>query len=97
MKEIGIYIHIPFCKSKCYYCDFNSYSNKECLIEQYVESVKKEILGAKLEQYKIKTIYIGGGTPSIIDEKYIEEILSCVDLANTEEITIEVNPRNCYF
>ena len=97
MKEIGLYIHIPFCKSKCYYCDFNSYSNKECLIEQYVESVKKEILGLELEQYKIKTIYIGGGTPSIIDEKYIEDILKSVDISCANEITIEVNPRNSYF
>lgn len=97
MKEIGLYIHIPFCKSKCYYCDFNSYSNKECLIEQYVESVKKEIMEMELEQYIIKTIYIGGGTPSIINEKYIEDILKCVDISHAREITIEVNPRNGYF
>ena len=92
MKKIGLYIHIPFCKSKCYYCDFNSYANKECLIEQYVESLKKEIKNYELEKYEIKTIYIGGGTPSIIPEKYIEEIIKMVDISNAQEITIEVNP-----
>ena len=97
MKEIGLYIHIPFCKSKCYYCDFNSYSNKDCLVERYIETVKKEILSLNLEQYIIKTIYIGGGTPSIINEKYIEEILKCVDLFAVQEITIEVNPGTVTF
>ena len=49
-KEIGIYVHIPFCKRKCYYCDFISYSNKDSKIEEYIEAVKKEI-----ELQKIKS------------------------------------------
>jgi len=89
---IGLYIHIPFCKSKCFYCDFNSFANKEELIEKYIESVKKEILEYDLNQYEIKTIYIGGGTPSIINEKYIEDILKTIDISKAVEITIEVNP-----
>lgn len=92
MKKIGIYVHIPFCKSKCYYCDFNSYSNKQCLIETYVKSVKKEIEEYNLGKYEIETIYIGGGTPSYINEKYIEEILKEIDISKAKEITIEVNP-----
>ena len=91
-KEIGLYIHIPFCKHKCSYCDFVSFSNKECFIEQYIETLKNESKMENLEQYKIKTIYIGGGTPSFIASKYILEILNLIDKTETEEITIEVNP-----
>ena len=94
MKKLGIYIHVPFCKSKCYYCDFNSYSNKECLIENYFRAIEKEIEEYNLEQYEIETIYIGGGTPSYINEKYIEKILKDMDTSKSKEITIEINPRN---
>lgn len=100
MKELGIYIHIPFCKSKCIYCDFNSFVDKEELIEKYISSVKKEIQSEannyKMENALIKTIYIGGGTPSFIDGKYIKEILDIIklnfSLDKNAEITIEVNP-----
>lgn len=91
-KELGIYIHIPFCKRKCYYCDFISYSNKDMMIERYVNCLKKEI---KKENRDITTIYIGGGTPSNIDSKYIVEILEKIKSNNnlkSPEITIEVNP-----
>lgn len=93
-KEIGIYIHIPFCQRKCYYCDFISYSNKDSKIEEYIEAVKKEIRLQKVKS-TITTIYIGGGTPSYIDSRYIKEIVSEIQIKNiskTAEITIEVNP-----
>ena len=93
-KRIGIYIHIPFCKSKCYYCDFISFAQKEEWIEEYVNALIKEIKHVDLSKYNIKTIYIGGGTPSILESKYIVQILNeikpFVDL--NAEITIEVNP-----
>ena len=93
-KEIGIYVHIPFCKQKCYYCYFVSYCNKDNLIEYYIKAVKKEI---KLQniQAPITTIYIGGGTPSYIESKYIKEIIEEIKKKNVTkrpEITIEVNP-----
>ena len=96
MKEIGIYIHIPFCKKKCDYCDFISYCNKENLIDEYIEKLKEEIkVELDKKEYSIKTIYIGGGTPSLVDSKYIVDILNLIKekytLENTE-ITIEVNP-----
>lgn len=106
-KEIGLYIHIPFCKQKCYYCDFISYANKEELVERYIKCLKKEILqyanenkimsehGLE-ERYVIKTIYIGGGTPSAIDEVYIINVLDTIKdnfkMRDNAEITIEVNP-----
>lgn len=91
-KEIGLYIHIPFCVHKCDYCDFISYANCEHNIDAYIEKLKEEILQEKLETYKITTIYIGGGTPSYIDSKYIIDILSLIDKSYTKEITLELNP-----
>ena len=94
MKELGIYIHIPFCVRKCFYCDFVSYAKKESVQKKYIEALQKEILNWKKsnKDVKIKTIYIGGGTPSCIDSKFITEILNLINIKNTEEITIEVNP-----
>lgn len=106
-KNVGLYIHIPFCKHKCQYCDFKSYSGKENLIDQYIKWLKFELKGVgegnrldyenKLDDLAIvKTIYIGGGTPSFIDSKYITEILQiCKEnytIGEKAEITIEVNP-----
>lgn len=99
-NNFGIYIHIPFCVKKCNYCDFISFSNRDNLIKGYVEALKKEIEKFDFSEYIVTTIYIGGGTPSYIDEKYILEILSLLKekLVNNSiswkniEITIEVNP-----
>ena len=91
-KKVGIYVHIPFCKSKCYYCDFISYANKEKLEEEYKIALIKEIKQTELEQYNIKTVYIGGGTPSILQSKNIGKILEEINPSKEAEITIEVNP-----
>ena len=99
MNELGIYIHIPFCKSKCYYCDFISYSNKESEMPLYFSMLLKEI---NIKSKKIKkedvvtTIYIGGGTPSFVSEKYIRNILNEIkkdyNVDENAEVTIEINP-----
>ena len=91
-KGLNVYIHIPFCKSKCYYCDFISYSNKMELIEEYIEAVIEEIRNANLDNINIDTVYIGGGTPSILNSEYIEKILKYINYGKEAEITIEVNP-----
>ena len=99
-KELGIYIHIPFCKQKCYYCDFISYVNKFDIIPKYIESVKKELDTYDFSKKNITTIYIGGGTPSFIPSKEIVSILEKLKqkLKNNKtkwedlETTIEINP-----
>ena len=99
-KELGIYIHIPFCKQKCYYCDFVAFSNKKEYIEKYIETLKREIDSYDLSKYNITTIYIGGGTPSWIPSEKIQEILEKIRQKISEnqtrwkdiEITIELNP-----
>ncbi|HOP99686.1 MAG TPA: radical SAM family heme chaperone HemW [Acetivibrio clariflavus] len=96
--SIGIYIHIPFCKAKCYYCDFNSFACRDELVPAYFSALKKEIsLSAeKLKGYNIKSVFIGGGTPSSVDAQYIYEVLHllykefCMD--KDAEISIEANP-----
>jgi len=101
MKKLGIYVHIPFCKKKCDYCDFLSYSGKEEYVESYIKKVEKEIEDElnkiNFKEYAISTIYIGGGTPSFIDSKYIVEILFKIRkyakrILTDSEITIEINP-----
>lgn len=96
-NEIGIYVHIPFCAKKCLYCDFISYENKGEFIEKYVNALKQEIVNYKSDNiYKISTIYIGGGTPSFINSKYIVQIIETIkskfEIIKDAEITIEVNP-----
>lgn len=99
MKELALYIHIPFCISKCYYCDFNSFSNKKLLIPDYIYYLINEIklYKDKLEDYTIKTIFFGGGTPSSIEAIYIGKVLETIhenlNVDNLEEISIEVNPK----
>ena len=100
MRKLGMYIHIPFCKSKCYYCDFCSWAGKESMVAEYIKWLKEEIKdvakGIKSEDIEISTIYIGGGTPSYIDGKYIAQIMEQVKagycVSEDAEITIEVNP-----
>ncbi|HOV46688.1 MAG: radical SAM family heme chaperone HemW [Spirochaetes bacterium] len=108
MDDISIYIHLPFCKKKCYYCDFYSLpagSLPETFIENYLLAVLLELLNYTdlLKSYRIKTIYIGGGTPNIIETSRLETFLELFfDILkkinpdfydNIEEITIETNPE----
>ena len=97
MEELGIYIHIPFCKQKCFYCDFCSFANKNEMQERYVEAVINEIKNiTHKEKYTVTTIYFGGGTPSILYPEYIKNILqeieSSFEILDDAEITIEINP-----
>ena len=94
IKKLGVYIHIPFCKQKCYYCDFISFANKKDLEEKYIEALIKEIehFLKNNSTIQVSTIYIGGGTPSFIDSKYIKKIISLFNKENLVEATIELNP-----
>ncbi|MCQ2478857.1 MAG: radical SAM family heme chaperone HemW [Clostridia bacterium] len=94
----GIYVHIPFCKSKCRYCDFASFPDKIGFAESYMACVYREMAMRKeeLKNYKFNTLYIGGGTPSVIDETYIAMLVAAAkknfNLTPDAEITIEMNP-----
>jgi oxygen-independent coproporphyrinogen-3 oxidase len=94
----GIYIHIPFCKHKCSYCDFCSFPDKSAYEDAYMACLYKEMELRKdqLKDHTFDTIYFGGGTPSLIDPKYIygavNQILKCFQLTKNPEITLELNP-----
>lgn len=97
--ELGLYLHFPFCISKCPYCDFNSYQLKEeKQISSYISALYQEITAysQKLKKSNIKTIYLGGGTPTILTGIQISNILEfCKDKFTVDknaEITIEANP-----
>lgn len=99
MKDIGIYIHIPFCQSKCYYCDFCSFPNMLDNAENYISFLKKEIdiYEGELRDYNVSTIFIGGGTPTAIEGRFIYEIIEYIykkmNANRVGEITIEANPK----
>ena len=96
MKNVGIYIHIPFCLKKCKYCDFISFDNCYEYIKEYMNALIKSIENFKCEELEVDTIYFGGGTPSIVDEDFIVQVLETIKkkfkLLNSAEITIEINP-----
>jgi oxygen-independent coproporphyrinogen-3 oxidase len=98
MKSAGIYIHIPFCAIKCMYCDFYSIADREESIPRFVNALISEIQRCQIDttEWKIDTIFIGGGTPSLLEAKQIESILEALaakyDLSSVKEFTIEANP-----
>ena len=100
MKNLELYIHIPFCEKKCNYCDFISFHPNYDTILEYVLKLLDEIKCKKFlsNDYVISSIYIGGGTPSYIDERFINSILKCIfdnyNISSDAEISIEVNPNS---
>ena len=102
MENIGVYVHIPFCKQKCKYCDFVSFSCIEDKMESYFDCILKEIsekaeeLKANSTTQQIDTIYIGGGTPSLVPVEYIQKVITKLfevfNISKDAEITLEVNP-----
>lgn len=97
MKNLSLYIHIPFCAQKCFYCDFASYAGKDNLKKEYIDCLVKELneVRESYSNYLINTIFIGGGTPSILspDEmKIIFTAIKTLNLSNSIEYTMECNP-----
>ncbi len=95
-KSLGLYIHIPFCRSKCVYCDFCSYSGREADMSRYVDALIGEMERRPANGYTARTVYLGGGTPSLLGERELSRLLSSVRrhyrVAEDAEITCEVNP-----
>lgn len=98
MRNLSVYIHIPFCVRKCLYCDFLSFPATDEIKRTYVEALIKEIEGeaAKYDGYQVDTVFFGGGTPSLLETEQMTEIMdklhSCFVFVKEPEITIEANP-----
>lgn len=95
---VGLYIHIPFCESKCIYCDFYSMANNNHLIDKYINALLVEAVLRKneLNSETLTTVYLGGGTPSLLSitqlSKIVNGLKKVFDFSEVEEFTIEVNP-----
>lgn len=99
MDKISLYIHIPFCAQKCLYCDFPSFARKDHLRKAYIEALNKEIISLreKHNNLEINTIFIGGGTPSVLEADELECLLKEVaklNMAKEVEYSMECNPGN---
>ncbi|EOU1647521.1 MAG: radical SAM family heme chaperone HemW [Clostridium perfringens] len=99
MDKISLYIHIPFCAQKCLYCDFPSFARKDHLRKAYIEALNKEIISLreKHNNLEINTIFIGGGTPSVLEADELECLLKEVaklNMAKYIEYSMECNPGN---
>lgn len=88
----SVYIHIPFCRRKCNYCTFASYSDLQ-LIDEYVLALTSEI-SQRYKGENLKTLYIGGGTPSLLPAGHLKKLISLFNYKNNAEITCEANPEN---
>ena len=104
-SPLSLYLHIPFCRHRCAYCDFNTYAGQEASIPAYVDALVREIefLGdatTRLSDYQTKTIFFGGGTPSLLSPTQFEKILSALRdnfSLDDPETTLEANPGTVSF
>ncbi|MXW31008.1 MAG: radical SAM family heme chaperone HemW [Chloroflexi bacterium] len=98
---LALYVHIPFCESKCPYCDFNTYAGIEPLMPSYVSALAREIeqWGAWLDRPTLASVFFGGGTPSYLPprdlQRLMETIRTAFDLPDSAEATLEANPGDC--
>ena len=97
--DLGLYVHIPFCHTKCTYCDFNTYTGIENLILDFQKAICSEIkFWHSKNPYTLSSIFIGGGTPSYIDIEVLENIFSTIKktfiISDNTEITLEINPED---
>ncbi len=99
-KKLGLYIHLPFCKTICAYCAFPAFANKQAQISEYANALIREITtkGARYRKYQVDSIYFGGGTPSLPEPAVIEQILSAIKavfvINKGCEISLEANPES---
>ena len=93
MEKTSLYVHIPFCKHKCNYCDFYSINYDGKLADEYIDVLFAQIKDCQ-NKYVFDTVYFGGGTPSILNNNQLEKILSAVDIKKDTECTIEINPES---
>jgi oxygen-independent coproporphyrinogen-3 oxidase len=94
--SVGLYVHIPFCKRKCRYCDFASFSADGAFKSRYIDALVREIESYKAEDVTLDTVFFGGGTPSLLSPSELSKIMNAVrsnfHVSDSAEITAEINP-----
>ena len=99
--RLALYVHIPFCESKCPYCDFNTYAGIEPLMPSYVSALAREIeqWGAWLDRPTLASVFFGGGTPSYLPSRDLQRLMDAIrtafELPDQAEATLEANPGDC--
>ena len=95
-RALGIYIHVPFCKQKCVYCDFYSLPHREEQMDAYAAALRSQLFETDFSGYEADTVYFGGGTPSYLGPRRLSALLEAVSaacpIAPGAEITFEANP-----
>jgi len=95
---MNLYVHVPFCRSKCKYCDFTSYPGREEFIPAYLQALEREILSLSNLKCEINTLFVGGGTPSMLSAAQIKQLLGIIrdnfDCSGLKEFTFESNPES---
>ena len=97
---LGLYVHIPFCRSKCIYCDFYSLTGREALVKPYTRALRRHLeeVAPSAAGHRVDTVYFGGGTPSLLGPRYLGAVLGTVQkhyrLSRDAEVTLEANPES---
>ncbi len=91
--DFGVYLHIPFCASKCDYCAFATWTDRGHLVSSYLDALRAEIAAAVTGQMRVAdTVFVGGGTPTLVPGEALAEVISSIPVADGAEITVECNP-----
>ena len=96
MEKVGIYIHIPFCRRQCFYCHFTRFPYDEELVNRYVKALAGEIRLRSAPSFQVESIYLGGGSPSVLSKKQFSHIIDAIfesfPTTGDVEFTVEMNP-----
>ncbi len=103
VSPFSLYVHVPFCAQKCPYCDFNTYATASVPEDRYVQALKRELdsfsQDGRFAGREIQSVFFGGGTPSILSESALGEVInhanSLFPISSSAEVTIEANPNDC--
>ena len=99
-ETIGLYLHIPFCKKKCFYCDFYSVTDYDEIVDEYIDALITEIKAQSIltREKKVGSIFFGGGTPSLLSPAQVEKVINALNksmkLLPNAEVTLEMNPES---
>lgn len=96
--DVALYIHVPFCASRCPYCDFNTYAGLEGAMDRYIDALQTEIRSSRQAGERVSTVYLGGGTPTLLRAARVRRVLRTIHetfrLEPDAEITVEANPTS---
>ena len=94
-RPLGLYLHIPFCKAKCAYCDFYSLAHSEEKMDAYAAALTRHIteVAPQMQNHRVDTVYFGGGTPSLLSPAQVGRLIRAACPVSGAEVTLEANPE----